>query len=144
MTVAWFSKVAFHLPGGKKESPSTLESLLLTKKTQVYLIKKKHQSTSRYLGQCVHNKTVVSKSTKTMKKSFSHADGAYNHVDRGEYQLAEVFLAWGAHTHSSLEGYLDPALVGNEPQWSGNWVLITIIRGICLNSKCLPSYFLKC
>lgn len=48
------------------------------------------------------------------------------------------------HTHSSLEGYLDPALVGNQPQRSADWVLVTIVCSICLNSKCLPSYFLKC
>lgn len=48
------------------------------------------------------------------------------------------------HTHPSLEGYLDPALVGNKPQWGGDQVLITIVCSICLNTKCLPSYFLKC
>lgn len=60
-----------------------------------------------------------------------------------QYQLPQV--SWhGELTHSSLEGYLDAALVGNEPQWGGNWVLITIFYGVCLNSEGLPSYFLKC
>lgn len=47
-------------------------------------------------------------------------------------------------THSSLEGYLDPALVGNKPQGGGDQVLVTIVCSICLNPKGLPSYFLKC
>lgn len=47
-------------------------------------------------------------------------------------------------THSSFEGYLDPALVGNKPQWGSDHVLITIVCSICLNPKSLPSYFLKC
>lgn len=60
-----------------------------------------------------------------------------------QYQLPQV-SRHRKHTHSSLEGYLDPALVGNKPQRSGNWVLITIFCGVCLNPECLPSYFLKC
>ena len=47
-------------------------------------------------------------------------------------------------THSSLESQLDPALVGDEPQWRGDRVLIATVCRICLNPKRLPSYFLEC
>lgn len=46
-------------------------------------------------------------------------------------------------THPSLERYLDPALIGNESQRSGNRILITIVSGISLYPKRLPGELFK-
>lgn len=56
----------------------------------------------------------------------------------------QLASAIGGDTHPSLERNLDPALIGNESQRSGNGILVTIVSGICLYPKCLPSELFKC
>lgn len=50
----------------------------------------------------------------------------------------------GGNSHPSLERDLDPPLVGDESQRSGDRILITIVRGICLYPQGLPGELLEC
>lgn len=49
----------------------------------------------------------------------------------------------GGNSHPSLERDLDPPLVGDESQRSGDRILITVVRGISLDPQSLPGELLE-